>query len=325
MDIQYLIWLQELRENTGGMFDVFFEAVSDFVIGSWVFLLIAFIYWCIDKKAGTMILMNVGIGNLAMQFCKNLFCVYRPWIRDSRIVPVGDSILTATGYSFPSGHCQIATSEFGSFALWQKKRKWFVAFCIIVIIFVAFSRNYLGVHTLQDVVVGVLLTAGVIWIDQKVLFWTEGEKNRDIAVFTLGMIISAIYLLFITFKNYPIDFASDGSMLADPVEMIAEGYSAASCTIGYFVGWIIERRFIGFSPPKHWRHKLICFLVGGVALLVILNCVCEPLYDYLRQMGTSGYYFGKLIYYIILFVFVMVIYPMLIKFTSYLVSKKARN
>lgn len=325
MDIQYLLWLQEFRGNTGGAFDVFFEAVSDFVIGSWVFLLIALIYWCMDKKAGTMILMNVGIGNLAMQFCKNLFCVYRPWIRDNRIVPVGNSISTATGYSFPSGHCQIATSEFGSFALWQRKRKWFVALCIIVILFVAFSRNYLGVHTPQDVVAGVLLTIGVIWVDQKVLTWIERGKNRDITAFSVGMILCALYLLFITFKKYPLDYAPDGSILTDPVEMIAEGYSAASCAIGFFVGWIVERRFINFVPLKVWWHKLICFIIGGMALLVILNYVCEPLYDFLKQLSTSGYYIGKLIYYIILFVFVMIVYPAFIKFVSYMISKKARN
>ena len=29
-------------------------------------------------------------------------CAYRPWIRDARIIPYGDSKTTATGYSFPT-------------------------------------------------------------------------------------------------------------------------------------------------------------------------------------------------------------------------------
>ena len=324
MDIQFLLYLQEFREKTGGAFDSFFQGVSDFVIGSWVFLLIALIYWCIDKKAGTMILMNVGVGNVVMQFFKNLFCVYRPWVRDSRIKPVGDSVLTATGYSFPSGHCQIATSEFGSFALWQKRRRWFVIVCIIAIAFVAFSRNYLGVHTPQDVIAGVGITAMVIFINQKILSWTENGKNRDIAVFITGMVLSALYIVFVTLKKYPVDYAPDGSLLADPVDMIAEGYAAASCIIGFLVGWITERRFIGFSPLEKWWQKIICFIIGGICLLLILNYVCEPLYEYLKATGTEGYYFGKLIYYVILFIFVMIIYPSVIKLTT-TISKKARN
>ena len=31
-------------------------------------------------------------------------CVYHHWIRGGRILPAADSIRTAAGYSFPSGH-----------------------------------------------------------------------------------------------------------------------------------------------------------------------------------------------------------------------------
>lgn len=325
MDIQFLLYLQEFREKTGGMFDAFFEGVSDFVIGSWIFLVIAFIYWCIDKKAGTMIMMNVGVGNFVMQFCKNLFCVYRPWVRDTRIVPAGESVLTATGYSFPSGHSQIATSEFGSFALWQRRRKWFFAFCIIVIAFVAFSRNYLGVHTPQDVIVGVALTVGVIFLDAKLLEWIDKGKKRDILVFCISIIITLLYLIFITFKQYPVDFTSDGTILAEPTDMIAEGYAAASCFVGFFVGWIVERRFIKFETPKSLKNKIILFLIGAPILLSVLVFVCNPLYDTLKNCGTVGWYVGKLIFYVILFVFVMIIYPLIIKLAERIIVKKTKS
>ena len=32
MDIQYLLWLQELRNATGGVFDEFFNALSKFAV-----------------------------------------------------------------------------------------------------------------------------------------------------------------------------------------------------------------------------------------------------------------------------------------------------
>ena len=44
-------------------------------------------------------------------------CAYRPWIRDARILPYGDSINTATGYSFPSGHTMNAATVFGGGAV----------------------------------------------------------------------------------------------------------------------------------------------------------------------------------------------------------------
>lgn len=44
-------------------------------------------------------------------------CAYRPWVRDARIVPHGNSIITATGYSFPSGHTMNAATVFGGGAV----------------------------------------------------------------------------------------------------------------------------------------------------------------------------------------------------------------
>ena len=107
MDVAYLLWLQELRAATGGILDGFLEGISDFVISMFAYLFLAFIYWCVDKRAGIMAAMNIGIGNGINQLVKNIFCVYRPWIRSSDIVPAGNAIATAGGYSFPSSHTQV--------------------------------------------------------------------------------------------------------------------------------------------------------------------------------------------------------------------------
>lgn len=37
-DIQYLLWLQDLRNATGGMFDEFFNALSKFAVDILPFL-----------------------------------------------------------------------------------------------------------------------------------------------------------------------------------------------------------------------------------------------------------------------------------------------
>ena len=60
MDINYLLWLQEMRIATGGVFDGFIEGVSDFVVGAWAYLLIGLIYWCINKKKGAEELAAAG-------------------------------------------------------------------------------------------------------------------------------------------------------------------------------------------------------------------------------------------------------------------------
>ena len=91
-------------------------------------------------------------------------CVYRPWIRDARVVPAGDAITTATGYSFPSGHTTTAGPIYGGMAVSGRKRvKPVAVFCVIMVALTAFSRNYLGVHTPQDVLVGLVESVLALW------------------------------------------------------------------------------------------------------------------------------------------------------------------
>lgn len=107
MDIECLLWLQKLRELTNDFFTPFMELISLFAI-SYLILIPVLIYWIVDKKKGLFPLasfyMCIGINVVV----KLTACIYRPWIRDARVIPAGDAISTATGYSFPSGH--VATS-----------------------------------------------------------------------------------------------------------------------------------------------------------------------------------------------------------------------
>ena len=155
MDIDYLLLLQNFREATGNIFTPFFYAVSEFAISFWPIAFFALVYWAYDKKTGFWFLLNIAGANFLNGILKLTACVYRPWIRDSRIVPAGNSLFSATGYSFPSGHSTCAGAFYGSIGVNQwKKRKWVSVTAFVFAALTLFSRNYLGVHTPQDVIVG---------------------------------------------------------------------------------------------------------------------------------------------------------------------------
>lgn len=113
VDIQYLLWLQELRNATGGIFDEFFNALSKFAVDIMPFLPFV-IFWGVDKKWGYRFITTWGIGELINGIIKLTVCAYRPWIRSELIEPAGDSKVAATGYSFPSGHTMVATVTYGT-------------------------------------------------------------------------------------------------------------------------------------------------------------------------------------------------------------------
>jgi membrane-associated phospholipid phosphatase len=80
-----------------------------------------------------------------------------------------DPIVTLTSFSFPSGHAMGSTVLYGALAaimIWPMRQfRWRVATvcaAALLVALICFSRIYLGVHYLSDVVAGCL--AGLVWL-----------------------------------------------------------------------------------------------------------------------------------------------------------------
>ena len=260
MDIDYLLLLQGLREATGGIFDELFNAISKFSVEILIFLPFI-IFWCVDKKWGYRFITTLLTGEVINGVVKLTVCAYRPWIRSDLIEPAGDSKVAATGYSFPSGHTSCATSMYGTAAVWQWKRRRAIAiFCMVMIALTGFSRNFLGVHTPQDVLVGLAESLLIVFIIGFVSKKISGnDKAIDILTFA-GLIFIIAVILYIVFKPYPMDYV-DGKLLVDPVQMLKDCFSGCGGLFGLLVGSYIERHYLHYEIPK------------GAPNLAFLSCV----------------------------------------------------
>jgi len=107
------------------------------------------------------LVITAGGGALLNLQLKHFFTRARP--------DVADALRAAHGYSFPSGHAMGATVVYGalSYLAFRAITRWSwraaaVAFTLTMILAVASSRVYLGVHWVSDVIAGV--TAGTTWV-----------------------------------------------------------------------------------------------------------------------------------------------------------------
>ncbi|MBQ9000767.1 MAG: phosphatase PAP2 family protein [Eggerthellaceae bacterium] len=275
MDIQYLLALQGLRQSLPGPVETFFVYLSYIGDGPALVALVLVVYWCIDKRAGQFSFVAFGFSNFASQLLKNIVCAYRPWIRDAAITPAQASIEGAGGYSFPSGHTTGTASSLGSLAwFYRKKHIWVTIVAVIFIVLMGFSRNFLGVHTPQDVVVGLLLALIMIALAQAFVNWIErydalmpGHK-KDIAVMAIVLVVCAASVAFVMFKPYPMDYV-DGQLLVDPVTMQKGSFEAAGICAGLVIAWVLERRLVGFTTDGLSMGARGIRFVVGVAIVGI--------------------------------------------------------
>lgn len=306
-DIQYLLWLQEIRNATGGIFDEFFNSISKIAVDIMPFLPFI-IFWCVDKKWGYRFLTTLGIGELVNGVIKLTVCAYRPWIRSELIEPAGDSKVAATGYSFPSGHTTSATCTYGTTFAWQRKKHTYIAVISAVLLaLTGFSRNYLGVHTPQDVVVGFTISVIIICIVGAVQKKIDGDDKILDILSIVGIIAVIGVLIYITQKSYPMDYV-DGKLLVDPQKMMNDSFKACGAFIGFLAGSFVERHYIKYEIPTGSKNLPVLAFVG---FMIVFSWK-----EYLAPatiVAALGGHWGNFVARCILWFFVVAIWPVVIK------------
>ena len=286
MDIEILLWLQEFRNTIGAFLAEFLSKMTYFGEMNVTLIIMALIYWCLSKTFGSYLLMGWSGSRIVNGFLKVTACAYRPWIRDARIVPYGSSMTTATGYSFPSGHSMNAASLFGGGVV-RKDLPRFLRIVLGVILFlVAFSRIYLGVHTPQDITIGVTGGLLVMWLADRLMKRLQTEPDKDLFVMWTGIVIASLVALDAAFKSYPADYDAAGQLIVDGAKMAADTYKGVGWCVGFLAGWVLERRYIGFSTDVSMMAR-VTRLVSGLLGYYIVSLIFVPVLKNLIP-GTAG-------------------------------------
>ncbi len=307
-NMDYLYALQQIRESAPEFVNWIFLFISEVFLISGP-IVSGIIYWSLSKKDGAAIFLGYVGANFVNQTIKNIACVYRPWILDSRLHIDKIASGSATGYSFPSGHTTTAASVFGGIAVYKRDKKWIVALMSFFILLVAFSRNWLGAHTLKDVVVAILHTCVCLCVVNVLRCFLEKEKEKRIKldswISVVVILVSAAVLVFLSLKPYPLDYSEDGTLLVEPFKMLTDCYTAAGMIIGGVSGWWLERHFVRFETDGIGKKRKFFRSLFGVICFAVLFLTLSPA---LKFLGTHWQHFAK---YFILAFFSIFVYPLI--------------
>jgi membrane-associated phospholipid phosphatase len=262
--IPFIISIQKL-----GDFTLLMRFVSGLGQETFGAVLLAFLYLCVDARLGAR-LMIVMIGSACLnELFKLLGHQPRPYWLDGRVL----ALATESTYGLPSGHAQSAV------VLWWYsasvlRRTWGWVGALVLIMLIASSRIYLGVHFFTDIIGGWLIAA--IWLrlfyrlEAPVVTWFKSLN----LVQQVCMIVGVSASVFLVGASVRAWFAT----LADPADWAAFAVNArnldtlaamAGGLCGGGLGLLMVERWARFEQGGTGLQRLACFVSGALSLLLL--------------------------------------------------------
>ena len=151
-------------------------------------------YWLYDR-AGEQVLYTMLTSVPVNCMAKAAVSRPRPFIAGvvTKLDPPLSLSSLGDNLSFPSGHAQAAASFYGAAAFGAKRiRAWIVS--ILVMVLIACSRLYFGVHYPTDVIAGLLfgILIAVLWA--LVFLYLPRARHYILCAFAIVVIIIAFFL-----------------------------------------------------------------------------------------------------------------------------------
>jgi membrane-associated phospholipid phosphatase len=231
--------IERIHEYRTPALDAFFTFLNYFDRQEFLFVLIPTLWLVVGWKTGLRIYYILFLNNLVNHALKHYFASPRPFQLDASL-----GIIQVKGYGFPSGAAQ--TVMLLSCILlqnWKSPWRWPVA--ITYILFISFSRVYLGVHFPTDILAG-WVVGFALWA---LYAYSQPRLEKQLKKWTapqLFLLSGAVPLLLIGLQNTSSVISISGSAM------------------GMGIGIFLNHTYGWFLPPSRTLKTSILRAVIGV-------------------------------------------------------------
>ncbi len=250
--LEFIEWFQSIGNV---VLDYFFVIVTQLGSEYFYIIVLGVIYWAIHKRFGEVLAVTLSLSLVLNNVIKAFVGAPRPFEVSTAIEQ--KPFASASGTAFPSGHTQGAASILFALALRFKRVKWFVLAAALTVL-VGFSRLYLGVHFIEDVLAGGLLGMGVAF-SHAFLFRVFSRRPQSLLSY-----YSTLALVFL-----PGLFLFGGGIF----EQTRDFFISYGLMVGAMIAISQEKRHVDFSvdvPVKvKFKRVLLGFLVVFATMEVI--------------------------------------------------------
>ena len=289
---QLMMWLQQVLGDFGAKVASLISAFGEemLMVG-----IMGFVYWCIDKRWGIYLGINLTASAAWNPMIKNIALRPRPYmvhdgVKCLKPIDKSGDIMDplVQGWSFPSGHSCNAATVYGSLA-YYKRVKALITIAVVIPLLVGISRFVLGVHYPTDVLAGWALgLASVLLVS-----WMQKVIKKDWVLYLILLATAIPGLFYCTSTDY---FTSLGMM------------------IGTYAGAMVETRFIHFENTKSIPRMIIRTLFGIVLYLGLNTVLKMPFSKEFLNSGSAAAHAVRIARYAIILFVEVALYPACFRF-----------
>lgn len=255
MDDSFLTWLYTvqlsfihfLHQWRSESVDTFFRSMAFFDTVFFAFLVVAAVWYGISWRWGLSLALLLVTSDTTNFLLKELFHQPRPATLDPSV-----GLMPFSHYSFPSGGAQQAALLFGALASWAKKRSVWIA-CLLMILYISFTRVFLGAHFPTDVMGS--------WIVAAILITLFNRLCDPVSRWFNSLSTVSQWLVAILFSLFP--------YLAIPISIYVQ---VSFFTFALLAGFLFAKKRDLLWEPKSAKQRLFgtVFAVAGVIFLQLV-------------------------------------------------------
>lgn len=303
----HLAPVQFLADHRNLYLTHFFHSASFFGSASFYFFFIFLVYVMWDKRLAlrltVVVLLTMAFNDLLKLLIKNP----RPFVTDGTYekkwaVSPAEAKALALEYSTPSGHA-MGSSAFYSYLFAFTRSRFIRSGLVVLVIVIGFSRPYLGVHYVEDVLLGWALgllfgLVAIRYTERLANHWRKVPYGFQIAITFAGSAV--VWLLAVAFNGRHID------------SQVREMTIYCGWLTGLVIACPLELRIVNFDPRSgRLAAKLVRYVLSiGIMIAVSLglNAAFAPIaanasfigsaLDYLRIATASfaGMFFAPFVF-----------------------------
>lgn len=239
------------------------------------FIVLPLFYWSLDAGLGLRIALILSTSNYFNAIFKLVFAAPRPYWVSAEVLPTS----LETSFGIPSGHAQNSAALWGVAAAWVGRRWAWIA-ALMLILLIGFSRLYIGMHFLHDVLFGWLIGFVLLFLFLK--FWDPVAAWLKTQTLTqqigIAFMISILMIALGVWNTarldeyvFPVEWTDNAlraGPLPDPISI--EGiFTSAGSLFGLAAGaaWIASRG--GYPTAGPVEKRALRYVVGVIGIMIL--------------------------------------------------------